>query len=266
MPFADLSSLRLHYRIDGSGPPLVLLAGMLSDGESWTPVLPALAARFTVIRPDNRTTGQTLPPDAPAGLAEWAGDVVGLLDHLGLPRAHVAGHSLGGAIALHLSATAPTRVDRLALLAASPIQLSRNAAIFRHLLALRGDGMPPDLWLRGLFPWLFNPQVYDDPAAVDAAVAGSLAYPHTPSRAAMARQLTGLEGVGATLALPLSPPPTLAILGGSDLLLPPATARAGLAALPGVQITEIAGAGHSVHWDAPDVVAKHLLDHFGEGT
>lgn len=266
MPFAELSTVRLHYQIDGSGPPLVLLAGMLSDGASWAPVLEALAARFTVIRPDNRTTGRTLPQDAPAGLAEWAGDVTALLDHLGLPRAHVAGHSLGGAIALHLTATAPDRVNRLALLAASPIRLARNEALFRHLLALRGEGMAPDLWLRGLFPWLFNPQVYDNPALVDAAVAQSLAYPHTPTPAAMARQLAALEGVGGTLALPETPPPTLAILGGRDLLLPADTARAGLAALPGTRIVEIAEAGHSVHWDAAGAVAAHLLDHFGENA
>jgi len=269
MPFADLSAVRLHYQIDGSGPPLVLLAGMLSDGASWTPLLEALealAARFTVIRPDNRTTGRTLPQDAPAGLAEWAGDVVGLLDHLGLPRAHVAGHSLGGAIALHLTATAPGRVDRLALLAASPIRLARNEALFRHLLALRGDGMPPDLWLRGLFPWLFNPLVYENPAMVDAAVAQSLAYPYTPAPAAMARQLAALEGVGGALALPQTPPPTLAILGGRDLLLPADTARAGLAALSGTRVVEIADAGHSVHWDAAGAVAAHLVDHFGENA
>lgn len=266
MPFADLSSVRLHYQMDGSGPPLVLLAGMLSDGASWAPVLDALAARFTVIRPDNRTTGRTLPPDAPAGLAEWAGDVAELLDHLGLPRAHVAGHSLGGAIALHLSATAPERVKRLALLAASPIRLARNEALFRHLLALRGAGMPPDLWLRGLFPWLFGPQVYDDPALVEAAVAQSLAYPYTPTPAAMARQVGALEGVSRALALPQAPPPMLAILGGRDLLLPADTARAGLAALPGCRIIEIAEAGHSVHWDAAGAVAAHLLDHFGENA
>lgn len=263
MPWADLSDIRLHYRIDGSGPPVVLIAGMLSDGASWAPVLPALAARFTVIRPDNRTTGQTLPPGAPAGLSEWATDIAALLDHLGVARAHVAGHSLGGMIALHLAARAPQRVGRLALLASSPMRLARNVALFRHLLALRGAGMPPDLWLRGLFPWLFNPQVYDDPAAVEAAVAQSLAYPHTPDPAAMARQVAAMERVPDVLTLPDPAPPTLAILGGSDLLLPPGPARAGLAGLAGLRVVELPGAGHSVHWDAPQDVAAQLIDHFG---
>jgi len=260
MPFAELGPVRLHYRIDGAGPPLVLVAGMLSDGASWAPLLPLLTPHFTVIRPDNRTTGQTQPAGAPASLDAWAGDIAGLLHHLGIAHAHVAGHSLGGLIALHLSATAPARVDRLALLASAPLRLSRNVALFRHFLALRGPGMAPDLWLRALFPWIFAPQVYDDPAAVDLAVAQSLAYPFTPSPEAMARQVAALDAVAGDLRLPASLPPTLALIGGADLLLPAATARA---SLPGVRVVELDGAGHSVHWDAPGTVARHLIGHFG---
>jgi pimeloyl-ACP methyl ester carboxylesterase len=113
-----------------------------------------------------------MPTEAPAGLAEWAGDAVALLDHLGVSRAHVAGHSLGGLIALHMAATAPARVGQLALLTSAPIRVPRTHAILRHLLSLRAEGMAPDLWLRGLFPWLFHPRLFDDPAAVDAMVAG----------------------------------------------------------------------------------------------
>ncbi len=262
MPWADLRGIRLHYEVEGEGPPLLLLAGMMSDGASWGPVVPALARAFTVIRPDNRTTGRTLPAEAPAGLAEWAGDASTLLDHLGIPRAHVAGHSLGGLIALHMSAVAPERVGRLALLASAPVRVARAGAVLRHLLSLRAQGMPPDLWLRGLFPWLFHPQLFDDPDAVDAMVAQSLAYPHAQGRAAMARQLDALERSQATLVLPDRPPPTLAILAGGDLLLPPEVARPALTPL--ARIVEIAEVGHSVHWDAPEAVAHHMLVHLAE--
>lgn len=266
MPWADLADVRLQYEIDGDGPPLLLLAGMMSDGASWGPLVPALARSFTVIRPDNRTTGRTVPADAPAGLAEWAGDALALLDRLGLPRAHVAGHSLGGLVALHVAAVAPARVDRLALLAAAPVAVPRNVALFRHLLSLRGAGLAPDLWLRGLLPWLFHPRLFEDPAALDAMVARSLAYPHAQGPEAMARQLAALERAHATLALPDPAPPTLAILAADDLLLPPAIARPALARLSPLRIVEIAGAGHSVHWDAPEAVAAHLLAHLAEAA
>jgi pimeloyl-ACP methyl ester carboxylesterase len=264
MPWAELNGVRLHFEVEGEGPPLLLLAGMMSDGASWGPLVPLLSSAFTLIRPDNRTTGQTLPVDAPAGLEEWAGDAVALLNHLGLPRAHVAGHSLGGLIALHMAAVAPGRVGRLALLAAAPVPVSRTHAVLRHLLALRAEGLAPDLWLRGLFPWLFHPRFFDDPGTVDVMVEQSLAYPHAQGARAMGRQLEALERSQAGLALPDPPPPTLAILAGRDLLLPPEVARPALA--PRAEIVEIAEAGHSVHWDAPEAVAHHLRLHLGEGA
>lgn len=266
MPWADLTGVRLHYEIDGNGPPLLLLAGMMSDGASWAPLVPLLSDRFTVIRPDNRTTGRTLPAEAPAGLAEWAEDALGLLAHLGLVRAHVAGHSLGGQIALRMAAEAPERVGRLALLASAPVRQARSDAVLRHCLALRGPGLPPDLWLRGLFPWLFHPRLYENPAAVEAMVAGSLAYPHAQTPAAMARQIEAWDRMAVASAPSALLPPTLALLAGDDLLLPPAVARAALAPLGPVRIVEVAGAGHSVHWDAPEAVARHLLAHLAEAA
>ena len=56
MPELALKDITLHYEVDGSGPPLVLLAGMLSDSATWAVIAPLLTQNFTIIRPDNRTT------------------------------------------------------------------------------------------------------------------------------------------------------------------------------------------------------------------
>jgi pimeloyl-ACP methyl ester carboxylesterase len=263
MPFADLGQTRLHYTDEGEGPPLLLLAGMMSDGASWGPVVPGLAARFRVIRPDNRTTGQTVTT-GPVSLDTWAQDVADLLDYLSLPRAHVAGHSLGGLIALHLATTAPARIDRLALLATGPLFLRRSLLFFHHLLALRADGMPPDLWLRALFPWLFAPRVFDSDSLIETMIALSLGYPHAQTRPAFEAQIAAYADVESTIRLPAALPPTLALLAQHDLLMPPALLRPALAALGPMTVVEIADAGHSVHWDAPEAVVAALLDHFGE--
>lgn len=261
MPAADLPGVRLHYEIGGDGPPLMLIAGMFSDSASWRPLVAALQARFTVIRPDNRTTGRT--EAVRPGLRTWAGDALALVDHLGLASVNVTGHSLGGLIALQLCSVAPSRVARLALLAAAPVKIQRSAEVFHHLLRLRGEGMAPDLWLRGFFPWLFHRRLYDDPAAIEAMVAGSLSYPHGQTAAAMTLQLQAFDRAHAELSLPAHLPPTLAILADEDLLMPLQAARRALADLSAVRIVEIAGAGHSVHWDAPGAVAAALVEHFG---
>ena len=104
MPDISLNDISYHYEIEGSGPPLLLLAGMLSDSATFAGFAPMLTDHFTVIRPDNRTTGRTTPLDAPVSVDQMAQDAVALMDHLGIDRFHVAGHSMGGLMALESEA------------------------------------------------------------------------------------------------------------------------------------------------------------------
>lgn len=259
MPTLTLPDVTLHYEIGGSGPPLLLIAGMASDSASWAPLIPALESRFTVIRPDNRSTGRTLPADAPVSVPVWAADAVALLDHLGIAEAQVLGHSLGGMIGLHMAMAAPDRVKQLVMLASAPLRLPRNDALFALILALRAPGMPTDLWLRAFFPWLFHPRFFNDPVAQDMALAQSLAYPHAQSAAAMAHQSAGLAGFDPS-ALQAGPKtPVLAILSEDDLLIPLAEAKAAFAGFADLTLIPVSGAGHSLHWDAPDLVLHHTL-------
>ena len=83
MPELALPDITLHYEIDGSGPPLLMLAGMLSDSASWGALAPLLTAHFTLIRPDNRSTGRTTPWRAETSVGQMARDALALMDHLG---------------------------------------------------------------------------------------------------------------------------------------------------------------------------------------
>jgi pimeloyl-ACP methyl ester carboxylesterase len=259
MPSLSLPEVTLHYEIGGSGPPLLLIAGMASDSASWAPLVPRLEQGFTVIRPDNRSTGRTVPGDAPASVAIWAQDAVALLDHLGIPSAQVIGHSLGGIIALQMAVTAPHRVSRLALLASAPLRLPRNEALFALLVALRAPGLPPDLWLRAFLPWLFHPRFFEDPAVQDSAIAQSLAYPHAQTAPAMAHQARALAEFEPHLLLAGPKVPVLALLSQDDLLIPAQAAGAALAAFADLRMVMLSGAGHSLHWDAPGMVLEHVL-------
>ena len=69
MPDLALEDITLHYEIDGSGPPLLMLAGMMGDNASWGALLRLLTPHFTVIRPDNRTTANAGANNGPAGHA-----------------------------------------------------------------------------------------------------------------------------------------------------------------------------------------------------
>lgn len=257
MPTFLTDNISLHYEVDGTGPPLLLIAGMVSDSASWQPLMPLLTDHFTVIRPDNRTTGRTTPWDAPTSMAHYAGDCAALLDHLSFSAAHVLGHSMGGLIALQLATTHPGCVQTLTLAASAPVRMARNTALFNALIDIRQSDAAPDLWLRAFFPWLFAPAVFDDPTAVDAAAEAALAYPYAQSTQAMRHQLDALTDFDpSTFDIHH---PVQALLAENDLLVPITMAQSALAGLPDLNTHIIPNAGHSIHWNAPDRVADHVL-------
>lgn len=111
--YAEVNGLRLYHETYGSAeaPPLVLLhGGMLSIELSWGALIPLLADRYRLVAVEVQGHGRTANIDREITPANTASDVVGLLDHLGIERAHVLGHSMGGAVALELAVQHPDRV------------------------------------------------------------------------------------------------------------------------------------------------------------
>ena len=112
--YADVNGLHLYYEIHGAGTPLVLLhGGMLTIDLSFAPLIPALAAAHQVIGVELQGHGRTADIDRAIAPAALAGDIVALLDHLGVERAHVFGHSMGGAVGLQLAISHPGRMRSL---------------------------------------------------------------------------------------------------------------------------------------------------------
>ncbi|MDQ3788358.1 MAG: alpha/beta hydrolase [Actinomycetota bacterium] len=113
--YAELGDLRMYYEIHGEGgTPLLLLHGGLFDIEQqFGAVLPGLAVDRQVVATDFQGHGRTNDIDRPLRTADLAGDVVGLLQHLGLTKVDVFGFSVGGAVALHLAVRHPELVRRL---------------------------------------------------------------------------------------------------------------------------------------------------------
>lgn len=126
----ELGDLRIYHEETGEGSPLVLVhGGVLDIEQSWRELLPVLASRHRVVALELQGHGRTNDTNRPITPAALAGDVVALLDHLGIDRAHVLGHSLGGAVALELAVSHPDRVR-------SVVALS---------VTVRPDGMHEDL-------------------------------------------------------------------------------------------------------------------------
>src|SRR5437016_1002508 len=108
--FFDSNGVRIHYVMSGAGEPVVLIHGWAADAGMWQPLIDDLARDHQVIALDCRGHGKSGKPHDPAQYGmEMTRDVVRLLDHLGIKRAHIAGYSMGGSIAIKLLSEHPER-------------------------------------------------------------------------------------------------------------------------------------------------------------
>ena len=114
--YADVNGLHMYYEVYGAGSPLVLLhGGMLTIDLNFATLIPTLARKHRVIGVEMQGHGRTADIDREITPAALASDIVGLLDLLGIDRAHVFGHSMGGATTLELGVSYPDRVRSLVL-------------------------------------------------------------------------------------------------------------------------------------------------------
>jgi aminoacrylate hydrolase len=252
MPKLEINGASIHYEEVGAGPPLLLVAGIASDGASWRPLVPLLSPEFRLITVDNRGCGRTVAP-GPLAIADMVADCAALIGHLGLGPVDVVGHSMGGYLGLLLASENPGLVRRLVTLASGPLS-PRSRVLFRHLSKLYAT-LPAEDWFKLLYPWLFSDAFFANETMVSGAAAASAMYPFRQSPADFSRQVAAIDR-GPALEVERVRCPVLAVSAELDLLAPPAAVRAMHAGIPGVAHREIPGAAHSVHWEAAEAVAE----------
>jgi len=111
-----INGIDLYHEVHGTGRPLVVLHGGVMNAETcFGAMIPRLAEGHQVIAVDFQGHGHTADTDRPLSLANFAADVVGLLDHLNIDRADLFGFSLGSLVSIEMAVTYPRRVGRLVL-------------------------------------------------------------------------------------------------------------------------------------------------------
>ena len=114
---ADINGIRLHYRIIGTGPALLLIHGFTWTGEWWDPLLPTLARDHRVIVVDLPGHGRSTSHRGPWSFRQVASDMYALLDSLGVERVRAIGHSAGGNTLVHMATQQPARMEAMVLIA-----------------------------------------------------------------------------------------------------------------------------------------------------
>jgi 3-oxoadipate enol-lactonase len=218
MEHVQVDGTRLAYRERGVGEPVLLLhAGFVADG--MAPLLdePALG-RHRLVAYHRRGYGASDRADPPVSLAQQAADALALLDELGIERAHLAGHSLGGNVAIELALTAPARVASLALLepllgfavAPASAQVVLDTAGRSYALLGEGDAAGAiDNWLAAAF----DPGYRD---VLERALPGAFERAVLDAAAPFGVEVPSLEGWGrGPDDLRRIEAPALSVLGGA---------------------------------------------------
>jgi pimeloyl-ACP methyl ester carboxylesterase len=290
VPTASVGDVSLDYDVRGSdGAPTLLLAAGLGAQRIWYPeeLLVRLADRgLRVVTYDNRDAGRStvldhLPGGArdvmarlsgdphvarPYGLEDLAADAIGLLDHLGVDRAHVAGASMGGMIAQHLAFGVPERVLSLTSIMSNTGSRGTGQSTPEAMEVLL-TAPPRDL--DGYVQTVTRQaQALGSPGLVDAGrveARARLAHERGYHPRGTTRQFLAILHDGdRTERLRTITVPTLVIHGTADPLIQPDGGRATAEAVPGARLVEIEGMGHDLPLPLVDRVADLIADHVAD--
>ena len=260
---------RRAFRMQGSGPALLLLHGLACDSSTWLPVIPELAKHFTVIAPDLLGHGESDKPDADYSLGGYANGMRDLLTILGIDKVTVVGHSFGGGVAMQFAYQFPDRTERVALVSTGG--LGRDVTPLIRFLTVPGSRTA--LRFATARPWR---------QVVKASMEGLSRLPISATR-----DLDEVARIYETLADPATRTavqrvtshvldwrgqfvtmtdrgylarlmPVLVVWGRDDMVIPVSHAELAPTQVSDVHVLD--DAGHFPHKDHPDVFARLLTE------
>jgi len=263
----DSGGVRIHVDVVGDGRPVVLLHGFPDSGALWRHQVPALVdAGFRCVVPDLRGFGAS---DAPDGVDDYSllhsvGDVVAVLDQLGIARAHVVGHDFGAALAWAFAAFLPERVDHLVALSVGQAESFRAVGVEQLALSwyvfffqfpdVAEQWLSADGWAN-FRDWCHHPDA--DAVTARWEATGTLTAALNWYRA----NITPDGWVAPPLGLPLVQAPTMGVWSTGDFALTERQMTGSAAYVAGPwRYERIEGPGHWMQLEAPDAVTRLLLD------
>jgi pimeloyl-ACP methyl ester carboxylesterase len=241
----------------GQGDPVLWLQGLNAPAAAWSVQLAQFAHANRSLAPDTRGIGQSDAPPGPYTTRQLAADALAVLDAAQVPRAHVVGLSLGGAVAQELALAHPERVRSLSLLSTFAAQPPRSRALLQSWRALYPVAAAnPALrhpWELQAYCWLFTDKFWRSEANVRAALRFAQTQPQqTPQ--GFVGQVDAALSHDARDRLPSLRVPALVIHGELDQLSPLACGEELAALIPGAELVMVPGVGHAVNLEGQRAV------------
>jgi 3-oxoadipate enol-lactonase len=254
MSYLDHEGVRLHYELEGreDAPVLVLSNSLGTTLEMWAPQMPALLQHFRVLRHDARGHGRSDVPPGPYSTAQLGADVLALMDHLGIARAHFCGLSMGGMIGMWLGTHHAGRLDRLAL-CNTAAKIGTPETWNPRIAKVEAEGMASivDTVLERWFTDRFRARAPEQVAVVRDMLLNTAPAGYSANCAAV-RDMDQRADLASIRV------PTLVIAGTHDGSTPAADGRAVADAIPGARYVEL-DAAHLSNWEQSEQFTQALV-------
>ncbi|GAA1111655.1 alpha/beta fold hydrolase [Nocardiopsis composta] len=236
----DLDGVRTWYAEEGTGEPLVLMHGGLSDARYFGLALGALAERFRVLTPERRGHGHTPDVEGPYTVDALVGDAAAFLEKVAGGPAHLVAYSQGANLAMHLAARRPDLVSRLVLVSG----------------AAEAEGFLPGM----------HPSADSEPPAVIADMYAEVSPDGREHFPVVVEKMVGLfeEPTPVTAAHLASIRARTLVMAGDDDIIRPEHTRFLYESIPGAELAVVPGTSHVLFLEKPDLCARLVLDFLTE--
>jgi aminoacrylate hydrolase len=261
MPKANIGDAEIYYEEHGSGEPLLLVSGLGGTAAYWKPNIPALAAKYRVIVHDHRGAGQSTHSRIRYSVDQMTDDVLRLMDHLKIERAHLVGHSTGGAIGQTMAIRNPERLRKLVLFAT----WTKADKFFRQLFEARRallTQVGKEAYGRGGTLFLYPPSwIKANEVLVEEREKLSIATFAPPE--VVASRIDAIVAFDRTAGLGSIRTPTL-VLGAKDDVITPAYFSEELARdIPGAKLEIMPEGGHCASETALEAFNRAVVSFLG---
>jgi pimeloyl-ACP methyl ester carboxylesterase len=242
----------MHYNVTGDGDPVVLITGFAGSTAFWNNMLPLLPDN-KVITLDNRGAGLT-EYKGPFDTDVMADDVIALMDHLSVHKAHIVGWSMGTTIAHRIALRYTKRVSTLTFISPYSKRPARSSYIANAAIRAVKEGADFDV-----FSMILNAFCFGETAFTSKEKKGSkMKLPAHTAISGIEDQMREVDAYDGRARIKDIPFGTLVIHGTEDVMVPPWIAETIASAIKGSRLVMVPGSGHIIH---PDRYIGHLKEH-----
>jgi pimeloyl-ACP methyl ester carboxylesterase len=255
MAIAAVNGIKINYRVDGRGYPLVMIMGFSSPRSAWSSQVPFFKKHFQVVTFDNRGVGKSDKPTGPYTTKLMADDAVALMDYLGIKQAHIVGASMGGMIAQELAIHYPERVSKLVLACTYCCKQGESGDTPEQAELTK---LSPKKMSAAMVKLACNKPFYRFVVGTMAAI--QLNFVSAAANVGIQGQTAACFNHNTLDRLSAIKSPTLVIVGTEDHLITPTSSDVIARHIPGAKLVKVAGGSHMFFMENKQEFNQKVLD------